>query len=242
MCERRSAPFPIAGRAKIGGCNSDGLLGCLALPCGVYTFYFVAGSAARCVIEQCRAQCCSVWGIGEVDDREEREKPFGSPPRPSQPSHLRLVTPPHLPPHRLLKSVLFVFLTSRHNREVFTLHSQFPNSLCLYTLNLSLVLNIRCFLSPCCVGSATPPTVAPMKLDSDVALEDVPELADSEVQIRDVQEQESGVDNLADGVNEEINGTTSIGELSSVRFRDSKGIVVYRRSKELNKEAVKECS
>nr|GLL24792.1 increased DNA methylation 1 isoform X2 [Ipomoea trifida] len=121
-----------------------------------------------------------------------------------------------------------------------------------------------------------------MKLDSDVALEDVPELADSEVQIRDVQEQESGVDNPADGVNEEINGTTSIavpeladsevqirdvqeqesgvdnpagganeeinngttsiGELSSVRFRDSKGIVVYRRSKELNKEAVKECS
>nr|GME08148.1 increased DNA methylation 1 isoform X2 [Ipomoea batatas] len=59
----------------------------------------------------------------------------------------------------------------------------FPNSHCLYTLNLSLVLNIRCFLSLCCVGFPTPPTVAPMKLDSDVALEAVHELADSEVQI-----------------------------------------------------------
>ncbi|XP_019152471.1 PREDICTED: increased DNA methylation 1 isoform X1 [Ipomoea nil] len=75
-----------------------------------------------------------------------------------------------------------------------------------------------------------------MKLGSDVALEALPELADSEVQIRDVQEQESGVDNPV-GANMEINGTASIGELSSVRFRDSKGIVVYTRSKRLKTAA-----
>ncbi|XP_031127403.1 uncharacterized protein LOC116029493 isoform X1 [Ipomoea triloba] len=75
-----------------------------------------------------------------------------------------------------------------------------------------------------------------MELDSDVALEAVPELADSEVQIRDVEEQDSGVDNRG-GADMEINGTASIGELSSVRFRDGKGIVVYRRSKRLKTAA-----
>ncbi|CAH9090265.1 unnamed protein product [Cuscuta europaea] len=83
------------------------------------------------------------------------------------------------------------------------------------------------------VGSATPGTVAPMKLEQDVPLEVVPSLANYTAQ---PLASGVGVDDLG-RANVELSGTSAIGESSGVRIGDNTRVVVYSRSKRLKTAA-----